>query len=160
MPYISIHGMGCWPSDCAPLDGVLDVCPHAMLHTVPHIKRATEITRRFCIRKSPKISLGINPAAEWMFRQESAVMHDYKGNSSVGRSAFALVMDCPLHLPAFAVVMRGLPSPVEVARGNIFPDHALQELRAIRPRGVALQDHLAVLEFADEVEIRALVVDP
>src|ERR1035438_7896222 len=83
---MSMPGIDCWLPDCAPLDGVLVVCPQATLHTVLHIKRATKITRRFCIGKSPppQSHLLLTLPQSRCFCKKSQVTFDYRGNRSAG----------------------------------------------------------------------------
>jgi hypothetical protein len=73
---------------------------------------------------------------------------------------FPFVMNRPVDLPGFAIVGRGFPAPVEFGRRDVLEYHALQRSRAVFAGHLALQNHLAVFEVADKIEIAALIVDP
>jgi len=68
-------------------------------------------------------------------------------------------MDRPIDLPGLAAVVRGFPTPIHFVGRDVFPDHALQNLCAITD-GFATEDHLAILELADEIKVATFVVHP
>src|SRR5258708_31390943 len=74
--------------------------------------------------------------------------------------ALPLVVDGPLHLPCLPVILRSFPTPIKFVGGIILPNHPLQRFCALWTDGLALQNHLAIPEFANEIEIHAAVVDP
>ena len=69
-------------------------------------------------------------------------------------------MNWPIDLPGFPAIAGGFPTPVELAARNVLPDHALQDLSAVRPNPFTLQNHLPIFEFANKVEIATLIVNP
>jgi len=69
-------------------------------------------------------------------------------------------MDRPLNRPGLAAVFGCFPAPIEFAGADVLEDHPLKKPGAIAAGGFAGQNHLAVFELADEIQICALIVDP
>src|SRR5882762_7318377 len=70
-------------------------------------------------------------------------------------SAFTLVVNRPIHLPGFAAIGGGFPTPVEFGWRDVLKYHALHRARAVFADHLALQNHLAVFEVADKIQIAA-----
>ena len=175
-PDISMPGMDCWEVGCWDVGcWDMDCCP-------PIVRRSRECSKpgpRPCCtaaanqnrsknhdwmthRKSPTISVDINPAAERMFRRESGGWTRLqKSFERRGHVSFGACNGLPTALSMFCLRRVRIPnSSRRCIRGNILPHHALQEFRAMRTGGFALQNHLPIFELANEVEIRALIVNP
>src|SRR5579864_6932413 len=140
-----------WPDDA------LGDCPHATLQ----ISKVMIHAIRFRIDSPTRSQLILTLTRKRCFWQGGAITWGYSRNGgTVPDSTFTLVVDRPIDLPGLSAVVRGLPNPIQLIRGDVLPDHSLQDAVSNLIFHLSLQNHLAVLELPDEVQVAAFVVDP
>src|SRR5579862_6432128 len=100
-----------------------------------------------------------NTKTAQMSRLRPTTCADYGGNQDLAGSPRAFVMNRPVHLPSLSAVSGRLPTPIKFVSRNVFPDHSLQNLLPAS-NGFTLENHLSIVEAADEVEVAAFIVDP
>ena len=69
-------------------------------------------------------------------------------------------MNGPIDLPCLAAIEGCFPAPVKFSACDVLPNHALQDLGPVRTSALTLQNHLAIFEFADKIEVAAFIVNP
>src|SRR5664279_5630966 len=69
-------------------------------------------------------------------------------------------MDGPRHDPSLTAIGRLFPTPIECVADDVFVNHALFNVLPLWVLGMPRKDHLAISEFAYEIQIPSLIVDP
>jgi len=93
-----------------------------------------------------------------MFLQKRRFTASTEVITAGGRLSVSVCSGWATALPVLTAILGGLPTPIELRNGNIFPNYTPQRFLIIFTNGFAFEDHLALLELSHKIEISPFIV--